>query len=95
MGLWWIIGFAAAALVVVVVAALLIGILHQARRIRGLARAAIGVVGEIEANTRAAWALGATNAVAGELVEGARAIEGNVAAINTALAGGEDAEDAA
>lgn len=94
MGTWWIIGFGAAALVVVIVAALLIGILWQARRIRRLARSAVGVVGEIEANTRVVWALGRTNAVAGDLAEGARAIEANAAAISAALAGA-DAESAA
>lgn len=92
---WWITGFAAAALVVVIVAALLIGILYQARRIRRLAGTAVDVVGEIEANTRAVWALGATNATASELLEQARGIDENTGAISEALTGTGTVEDAA
>jgi len=92
MSTWWIIGFLAAGLVVVIVAALLLGILHQARRIRRLALTAVDVVGEIDANTRAIWALRKTNATAAELLDGARAIDANAAAIVEAVAGHAAAE---
>ena len=95
MGIWWSIGFIVAALVVLIVAGLLLGILYQARRIRRLAQAAEGVVVEIEANTRAAWALGRTNKVAGALSESAKSSEASAAAINAALAGDADRESAA
>jgi hypothetical protein len=91
MGMWWIIGFAAAGLVVVVVAALLLGILYQARRIRRLALTAVEVVGEIDASTRSIWALRTTNATAAELLEAARSIEANTAAIDEAVTGAHDA----
>lgn len=93
MSTWWIVGFVAAALVVIVVAALLLGILWQARRIRRLALTAVGVVGEIDANTRSVWGLRATNATAAGLLEGAKAIEAHTAAIRAAVAheAGEDA----
>lgn len=88
----WTLGFIVAGLVVVVVAALLIGILLQARRIGTLAGAAIGLVGEIDANTRGIWALTQTNHVAGQILEGAQAIDrhaGEVAAALTGAAGKE------
>lgn len=85
MTAWWIIGFGGAAAVVVVVAALLLGILWQARRIRRLARTAVDVVGEIEANTGAVWSLKTTNETAAALLEGARAIDASTAAIAEAV----------
>jgi hypothetical protein len=87
MSPWWIIGFGMAGLVVVIVAVLLLAILWQALRIRRLARAAIGIVTEIESNTRSVWALTKTNATAAGLLEGARAIESNTTAILQAAAG--------
>jgi hypothetical protein len=87
MGFWWIIGFSVAALVVVIVAALLLAILFQARRIRRLAKAAVQIVTEIEANTRSVWALRSTNRTAAALLDGAAAIENNTAAILGAAAG--------
>ncbi|MSU91242.1 hypothetical protein GE300_16795 [Rhodobacteraceae bacterium 2CG4] len=92
---WWIVGFAAAGAVVVVVAALLLGILWQARRIRALARAAAGTVGEIDANTRSVWRLAKINRTAGALLDGATAIERNAAAIRAAVAHDGAGEDAA
>lgn len=83
----WAIGFGVAGLVVVVVAVLLIGILLQARRILRLAGAASALVDEIEHNTRSAWALQATNAVGGQILDGARAIDENAAAVLAALTG--------
>ncbi len=95
MGTWWIIGFGAAAVVVVVVAALLLGILYQARRIRRLAGVAIEVVGRIDVNTRSVWALRTTNATAAGLLDGAKAIEGNAAAIRGVLEASHGTESAA
>lgn len=93
--MWWTLGFIVAGLVVVVVAVLLLGILMQARRIRALAGAAIGLVGEIDANTRSVWALKATNEVAGQILDGAQAIDRNAAAVAAALTGDASRADAA
>ncbi|MEL6963670.1 MAG: hypothetical protein AAFO01_13020 [Pseudomonadota bacterium] len=82
---YWTLGFLVGIIVVLVVAVLLLGILYQARRIRRLALAASEIVGEIDVNTRSIWALRDTNAVAGQLLDGARAIEGNCAAIVDAV----------
>ena len=81
----WTLGFIVGVVVVLVVALLLIGILIQARRIRKLAEAAAGIVAEIDMNTRSVWALKNTNAVAADLLEGARAIDANAAAIVKAV----------
>lgn len=77
----WTLGFIAGFLIVLVVAALLIGILLQARRILGLAKVAAEVVAEIDLNTRSVWALTKTNQVAGQILDGARAIDANASAI--------------
>ena len=81
----WTLGFIVGAIVVIVVALLLIGILMQARRIRRLADAAAGLVAEIDTNTRSVWALRNTNAVASDLLDGARAIDANAEAIVKAV----------
>jgi len=81
----WTLGFLLGAVVVVVVAVLLLGIIHQARRIQTLAKAASGLVGEIDLNTRSVWALRDTNAVAAEILDGATAIEANANAIVDAV----------
>jgi Zn-dependent membrane protease YugP len=93
--MWWTLGFVVAGIVVAVVAVLLLGILMQARRIRALAGAAIGLVGEIDANTRSVWALKATNQVAGQILDGAQAIDRNAAAVAAALTGDASRADAA
>lgn len=93
--MWWTLGFIVAGLVVVVVAVLLLGILMQARRIRALAGAAIGLVGEIDANTRSIWALKTTNQVAGQILDGAQAIDRNAASVAAALTGDAARADAA
>ena len=77
----WTIGFIAGAAVVVVVAVLLIGIILQAQKILRLALVASDVVGQIDVQTRSVWALRDTNNVAAQLLEGARAIDANAAAI--------------
>jgi hypothetical protein len=84
----WTIGFAAAAVVVVVVAALLLAIIWQCQRIIRLSRTGLAVVEEIDRNTRCIWSLRETRAVAGRLLAGAEAIEGNAAAIVQAVSHG-------
>ncbi len=81
----WTAGFLIGIVVVLVVATLLIGILWQARRILKLARTASAVVAEIDGNTRSVWALRDTNTVAGQILEGAEAIDNNAAAIVAAV----------
>ena len=82
---YWLLGFIAGLVVVLVVAVLLIGILVQARRIRRLASVATEVVAEIEANTKSVWSLRDTNNVASEILDGAKAIDANAAAIVAAV----------
>ena len=77
----WTIGFIAGAAIVVVVAVLLIGIILQAQRILRLARIASDVVGQIDLQTRSVWGLRDTNEVAAQILDGARAIDANAAAI--------------
>jgi hypothetical protein len=91
----WLIGFIAGLLVVLVVALLLIGILVEARRIRSLAGQASQLVLEIDENTRGVWALRDTHAVAAALLGGAKAIDGNAAAIVDAVSGRHDEQGAA
>lgn len=82
----WTLGYLLALVVVLAVVVLLGGIIMQARRILSLARTASTVVDQIDTNTRSVWALTATNAVAGQILEGAKAIEGNAGAIVGAVA---------
>jgi len=81
----WTIGFAAGGAIVIVVAILLVGITYQARRILRIARTASEIVGQIDVNTRSAWALRDTNAVAEQILAGAREIDTNAAAIVDAV----------
>ena len=82
---WWFVWLVIGGVIVVAAAALLITIIVLARRIAGLAETALGVVGEIEQNTKPIWQLNATNKVAKDLLAGAQAIEGNASAIVGAL----------
>lgn len=82
---YWTIGFAAGGAIVIVVALLLIGIIYQARRILRIARIASDVVGKLDVNTRSVWALRDTNAVAEQILVGAREIDLNAAAIVNAV----------
>lgn len=86
----WTLGFIAGGAIVVVVALLLIGIIYQATRILRLARTAAAVVGEIDTQTRSVWALRDTNVVAEQILEGARAIDANAAAIVGAVSASHD-----
>jgi len=91
----WLLGFIVGLVVVLLVAALLIGILIEARRIRGLARQAGELVQAIDANTRGIWALRDTHGVALALLRGAEAIQGNAAAIVRAVTDAHIDQDAA
>ena len=82
---WWYLWLGVAGVIVVAAAALLIVILLLARRIASLAQTALGVVEEIEQNTKPIWQLNATNMVAKNLLVGAKAIEGNAGAVVGAL----------
>ena len=82
---YWTAGFLVGIVVVLIVATLLIGILWQAKRILKLAKTASSVVAEIDANTRSVWALRDTNTVAGQILDGAEAIDENAAAIVAAV----------
>jgi hypothetical protein len=82
---YWTVGFIVGLVVVVVVAVLLVGIIWQARRILKLAKTASEVVAEIDLNTRSVWALRDTNVVAGQILDGAQAIDDNAAAIVAAV----------
>ena len=82
---FWTAGFLISIVVVLVVATLLIGILLQARRILKLAKTASSVVADIDQNTRSVWALRDTNTVAGQILDGAQAIDDNAATIVAAL----------
>ena len=82
---WWWIWLAIGAVIVVAAAALLIAIIVLARQIANLAGTAIGVVEDIERNTKPIWQLNATNQVAARLAGGAKAILGNAGAIAGAL----------
>lgn len=84
---WWILWLVVGAVVVVAAAALLLTIIVLARQIAGLAGTALGVVGEIEEQTRPIWQLETTNRVAGEIAGGAEAIADNTEAVATALTG--------
>ena len=82
---WWYVWLAVGAVIVVAAAALLIIIIVLARRIASLAQTALGVVEEIEQNTKPIWQLNATNRVAKDLLAGAKALESNAGAIVGAL----------
>ena len=82
---WWFVWLAIGATIVVAAAALLITIILLARRIVKLAGVALGVVAEIEQNTKPIWEINATNKVAGDLLAGAKAIEANAGSIVGAL----------
>ena len=81
----WYTGLAVAGGVVAAVAGLLLAIIGTARGILTNARRALELANEIVANTRPIWQLEQTNAVAVELLEGARAIERHATDVADAL----------
>lgn len=72
---YWYIGMGVLTAVVGVVAALLLAIIATARAILANAKRALGVADEIVGNTAPIWNLQQTNEVAGQLLEGAQALE--------------------
>ena len=86
---WWWVWLIVAVVVVVAAAALLITIVLLARRIAELAQAALGLVEEIEQQTKPIWQLNATNRVARNLLVGAQAIDDNANAIVAAASQAE------
>ena len=87
----WYMGMGIATLIVGVVAALLLTLISAARSILNNATHALGVAKEIVANTQPVWELEKTNAVAAQLLEGARAIEQRATQIADALEAPEPA----
>ena len=87
---WWFIWLAIGGSIVIAAAALLITIIVLAHRIATLANTAIEVVLEIEVNTKSIWELNTSKKVAGDLLDGATAIEDNAGAILNALSKTED-----
>ena len=86
---WWYVWLGIGAVIVVAAAALLIAIIVLAHQIATLGKTALGVVEEIERNTKPIWQLNATNQTAAKLAAGAGAILGNAGAIATALTDAE------
>jgi hypothetical protein len=82
---WWAVWLSIGTTIVVAAAALLIAVIIAARRILGLAKLALTVVGEIEQNTKPIWDLDTSHKVAEDLLVGAEAIRGNATAIVGAL----------
>lgn len=86
---YFFIWLAIALVLVLAAAALLIAVIWCAHRVAALASVALEVVEDIEENTKPIWQLNDTNAVAGNLLVGATAIEGNAGKIIGALTEGE------
>ena len=82
---WWFVWLAIGTTIVIAAASLLIAVIVAARRILGLGKVALTVVGEIEHNTKAIWQLSDSYKVAKQLEGGAEAILGNAGAIVGAL----------
>lgn len=82
---WWFLWLGIAGVIVIAAAALLLTIIVLARRIAALAGTALGVVEQIEQNTKPIWQLNATNKVAHDLAGGSAAIDANLKSIVDAL----------
>ncbi|MBA2754218.1 MAG: hypothetical protein H0U40_07125 [Chloroflexia bacterium] len=81
----WYTSLTAGVAVVVAVAGLLLAIIGTARSILGHAGRAIGIADQIVTNTRPIWDLDTTNAVAAQLLDGAKAIETHATEVADAL----------
>lgn len=81
----WYIGLGIAVVIILAAAALLIMVWLAARRIRRLAKAALGLVTEIKENTQSIWELQATNQVASSILEGAEDIKTHAVLVAEAL----------
>ncbi len=82
---YWRTGLVIASAVVVAVATLLLAIIGTARSILHNAERALAVANEIVSNTRPIWHLEQTNAVATQLLDGARAIDQHATEVADAL----------
>ena len=89
----WYIGLGIAVVIIIAAAVLLLLVWNSARRILRLAKAALGIVIQIKENTNSIWNLEATNAVACDILEEAKEIEGHAVLVAEALHGavGEEA----
>jgi len=101
VGLWWL-TLGIALVVILVVAVLLIAIVVAANRIDKHASAIWGAGKDIATNTVQIWQLQKTNAVAGQILGvaqtiavAAESIDGRLARLPAALAGGPDKRDGA
>ena len=81
----WYTSLTAGVAIVAAVAGLLLAIIGMARSILSHAGRAIGIADEIVANTRPIWDLDTTNAVAAQLLDGAKAIETHATEVADAL----------
>ncbi|MFT4566459.1 MAG: hypothetical protein ACI9FN_001415 [Saprospiraceae bacterium] len=79
------IGLAVAVVIILAAAVLLLLVRSAANRILRLASAALGLVIQIKENTNCIWGLEQTNAVAGDILEGAKAIESHAGLVAQAL----------
>jgi len=79
------IGLGIAVVVILAAAVLLLLVRSSAKRILKLATAALGLVVNIKENTNCIWGLETTNAVAGDILEGAKAIESHAGLVAQAL----------
>ena len=83
----WNLGFTLGGAVVVVVAALLIGILLVARKIAGLAAAALAVAADIEKATAPIWAIGTANGTVEDIVRTVASVDRRVSSLADVLEG--------
>jgi len=81
----YFIGLAIAVVVILAAAVLLLLVRAAAKRILRLAKAALGLVVQIKENTNCIWGLEQTNAVAVDILEGAKAIESHAGLVAEAL----------
>jgi hypothetical protein len=84
---YWHRAAAIAGVVIGIVAALLVAIIATARSIQGSAERIISVAEEIVANTQGLWKLADTDAVASQILSGARSIEQHVTEVAEVLEG--------
>ena len=79
------IGLGIAVVIILAAAVLLLMVRGAAKRILKLATAALGLVVQIKENTNCIWGLEQTNAVAGDILDGAKAIESHAGLVAQAL----------
>ena len=81
----WYLGLGIAVVIILAAAVLLLLVWNAARRILRLAKAALALVVQIKENTNSIWGLQQTNEVAGDILEGAKAIETHAGMVAEAL----------